>query len=93
MLIINSVLLPNLFVLIIKLGKTVGMDWDVLLTDNFFSIISVITIAYFLLRGQLLFYKQKWFWAIPKIILLAYLLQLSVDLYRMMLFYVTMWFL
>jgi hypothetical protein len=91
-LLINSVLLPNFFLLIIKLGNTVGMDWNVLLTDNFFSIITILIIIYFLLRGQLLFYKQKWYWVIPKVIILLFLLQGSVDLYRKMLFYVTMWF-
>ena len=91
LLLINSVLLPNIFRQVIRLGKAGGMDWSVLLSDQFFSMITALTLIYFLVRGQLLFYRLKWFWAIPKAIALIYLLWQSVDLYRMLLFYLTMW--
>ncbi len=91
LLLINSVLLPNIFRLVIRLGKVGGMDWDVLISDQFFSRITVLVLTYFLVRGQLLFYKLKWFWAVPKTIVLIFLLLQSVILYRMLLFYLTMW--
>jgi Protein of unknown function (DUF3667) len=92
-LIFNSVLLPNLFSIIIKMGGGFDKDFSVLLTDDFFTAITVLTLAYFLLRAQHLFYNQKWYGVIPKTFLILYLLRWSIYLYRMMLFYVTMWFL
>lgn len=92
-LIVNSVLLAHLFSGLVKLGSSWGSDWKFLMTDNFFSIINLVTLLYFLIRGQKLFFGQKWHWVIPKTVLLIFLLQVSVELYRRMLFYVTLWFL
>ena len=92
LLLVNSVLLPNLFLYTIKIGNSFGLDWSILLTNNFFAFVTLPMIAYFLFRGQRLFYSQKWYWNIPKIILLGFLLQASVELYRRMLFYLTIWF-
>lgn len=92
-LIINSVLLPNVFSLIVKSGKFFDMDFGILLTDNFFSWVAALTLAYFLFKAQRLFYNQKWYWVVPKTFLLLFLLLESIHYYRMMLFYVTMWFL
>jgi hypothetical protein len=92
-LIFNSVLLPNLFSFIIKLGKEFNMDFGILLTDDIFTIVTAISLGYFLIRAEILFYQQKWYWAILKTILLLVLLKESIHLYRRMLFYITMWML
>ncbi|MBI3218074.1 MAG: DUF3667 domain-containing protein [Bacteroidetes bacterium] len=90
-LIMNLVIIANLFLWIIKIGK--GYDWDLgfLLTDKFFTILTSLTLIYFLFRQQITFYHQKWYWAIPRAVLLLFLIGQSVHHYRMMLFYVTMW--
>jgi Protein of unknown function (DUF3667) len=92
-LIMNSVLLPNIFSLIVKSGRVFDMDFGILLTDNFFTWVAVLILIYFLFRAQHLFYNQKWYWVVPKAFLLLVLLRESIHYYRMMLFYVTMWFL
>jgi hypothetical protein len=92
-LLLNSVLLANFFKVLIDLGSVWNLDWRILLSDKFFTILTVSTMSYFLIRGQLTFYRQKWYWVIPKTIVLIFMLQGTVILYRMLLFYVTIWML
>lgn len=90
-LMINLVIIANLFLWVIKIGK--GYDWDLnfLLTDQFFTILTSLILIYFLFRQQISFYQQRWYWAAPKAILILYLVGQSVHYYRMMLFYITLW--
>lgn len=90
-LIVNSIVLPNLFYQVIKLARVAHLDWSLLLDNMLFYLITVIGLAYFLIRGQYNFYKAKWYWIIPKTAILILLLTVSIDLYRMVLFYVTVW--
>lgn len=90
-LLLNAVIIANLFKALTSLGNVWGMDWKFLLSDSFFTVIVFLSLSYYLIRGQLTFYKQKWYWVIPKTIVLLLLLQQTVHLYRRMLFYVTMW--
>jgi hypothetical protein len=92
-LLLNSVILANLFRGLINFGSLWNFDWSFLTSDDFFSVLVVITMCYFLIKGQRTFYGQKWYWIIPKTIILIFLLQESVHLYRRMLFYITMWML
>lgn len=90
-LLLSAVLLANLLRALIHLGDVWGLDWTILLSDNFFGVLSIFLLGYFLIRGLYLFYGQKWYWIIPKTIVLLILLQMSVELYRRMLFYLTIW--
>lgn len=90
-LLLSAVLLANLLRALIHLGDAWGLDWTILLSDNFFGVLSIFLLGYFLIRGLYLFYRQKWYWIIPKTIVLLILLQVSVELYRRMLFYLTIW--
>ena len=90
-LLFNAVIIANFFKGLIYVGGLGGFNWSVLLTDSFFTIVVLISLSYFLARGQYLFYRQKWYWVIPKTVLLIFLLQQTVHLYRKMLFYVTLW--
>jgi len=79
------------FILIlIKLVEGLGWDWSPLISDRYFTWIVLALVMYFLVRAHLIFYKQKWFWVIPKAIVLIVLMDQSVYLYRKMLFYITM---
>ena len=44
-----------------------------------------------LFRAELIFYSQKWYWAIPKTVAVLYLTRETFTIYRMILFYVTTW--
>jgi len=90
-LLLSAVLLANLLKALIHLGAVWDLDWTILLSDNSFGILSIILLGYFLIRGLHIFYVQKWYWIIPKTIVLLVLLQVSVELYRRMLFYLTIW--
>jgi len=90
-LLLNSVILANLFNGLVKLNSIWGLDLTFLTTDSFFSIATVTTMIYFLLRGQLIFYGLRWYWNIPKTIILLLLMQGTVHVYRIMLFYFTLW--
>lgn len=90
-LLVNMLLLPAIMLLMIKLASGVGWDWTGVLTDKFFSWPVYGFILYFLFRAQRTFYNQKWYWAIPKTLLLFYLITETVQLYRKMLFYITVW--
>lgn len=84
-----SVFLANFFRIIIAIALSFGLDWELILSDNVFSIINVFILIYFLVRGQIEFYSQKWYWSLSKSIVLIFLLQGTVMLYRIMLFYLT----
>jgi hypothetical protein len=91
-LLVNLVVLANAAVYLIKAVKYVGFDWSIILSDSVFSAICTITICYFLFRGQVIFYNQKWYWAIVRTVVIYYLVIQSVYIYRTSLFYITMWF-
>lgn len=91
-LLINLVVLANGFVFLIRGAHSFGLDWSVILSDNVFSAIGQVTICYFLFRGHMIFYGQKWYWAILRALLIYYLILETVYLYRTGLFYITMWF-
>ena len=91
-LLINLVLLANGFVFLIKGANYFGFDWRIILSDMVFSAIAQITICYFIFRGQMIFYRQKWYWSILRAIIIYYLIFETVFVYRAGLFYVTMWF-
>ncbi|MCW5910077.1 MAG: DUF3667 domain-containing protein [Cyclobacteriaceae bacterium] len=90
-LLVNMLILPAIILLLVKAVATWGWDWNNLLQDSVFSIPVYGLILYFLIRAQLTFYKQKWYWAIPKAIILFYLFTETIQLYRKMLFYITVW--
>jgi hypothetical protein len=92
-LLVDLVILANLFRGLISLGNVWSFDWSFLASDNFFSTVTATTLFYFLARGQRIFYGQKWYWVVPKTIILILMLQVTIVLYRRMLFYVTMWML
>jgi hypothetical protein len=91
-LLINLVLLANGFVFLIKGATHFGLDWSVILSDKVFSTIGQITICFFIFCGQMIFYRQKWYWSILRSIIIYYLIFETVFVYRAGLFYVTMWF-
>jgi uncharacterized membrane protein len=90
-LLVNMLMLPAIMLIVIKLASWIGWDWTGILTDRVFSLPVYGLILYFLFRGQRIFYNQKWYWAIPKALLLFYLMTETVQLYRKMLFYITVW--
>lgn len=90
-LLLSAVLLAHLLRGLIRIGTALDLDWSILLSDNIFGMLSISLLSYFLIRGLYLFYGQKWYWIIPKTMFLLILLQVSVELYRRMLFYLTIW--
>lgn len=92
-LLINAVLLANLFKLLIDWVAPLGWNWEVLLSDLYFSIVMLMTTIYWMARSQRIFYHQKWYWAATKTVVMIVLVQVSVEYYRESLFYITMWFL
>ncbi len=87
---LNLVILANVFVYIIRTAFRLGWNWNFLLSDNFFTILGTLTLMYWLFFAERNFFNQKWYWSIPKAILLLTVMIKSVDIYRMMLFYITM---
>ena len=92
-LLFNLLAMAHFFVFLIWCAKQYGSDWRILLSDSVFSFIGQVALTYFIFRGQLTFYQSKWYWAVPKAIFTYYLIFLTIDLYRIALFYITMWFL
>lgn len=90
-LLINLVIIANVILWVIKVAKWYDLDWNFLMTDQVFSTITYLILLYFTFRQMITFYHQKWYWAAPKAILLLFLMGISIDYYRMMLFYITMW--
>lgn len=90
-LLINLLIIANVILWVIKIGSWYDLDMNFLISDQVFSAMTSLILIYFLFRQQTTFYHQKWYWAAPKTILLLFLIGLSINYYRMMLFYITMW--
>lgn len=90
-LLVNAVIIANIFQLFVRLGEKAGANLNFILTDPFFSVVSIASIGYFLVRGQRLFYKQHWGWIGIKTISLIILMQVTVETYRRFLFYISVW--
>ncbi|MBX2914604.1 MAG: DUF3667 domain-containing protein [Cyclobacteriaceae bacterium] len=90
-LLINMLLLPAIGLLLVRMASWVGWNWNSLLTDRVFSVPVYGLVLYFLIRAQRIFYNHKWYWAIPKAIILFYAFREVISLYRIMLFYITVW--
>lgn len=90
-LLVNMLMLPALILVFVKLAGAVGWDWTRILSDRFFSWPVYGLILYFLIRAQRIFFNQKWYWAIPRAIILFYLFTETIPLYRILLFYITVW--
>lgn len=90
-LLVNMLLFPGIIFLLVRGALAFGLDWSKLLSDGVFSIPVYGLVLYFLIRAQGIFYHQKWYWAIPRALMLFYLITESVHLYRKMLFYITVW--
>jgi len=86
---INLVMLANVLLYLIKLVAHWGWNWQILLSDNLFSLLALITLFYWLVKAEKNFFQQKWYWAIPKAVLLYFLMIESVYVYRVALFYIT----
>lgn len=90
-LLINMLLFPMILYAFVYLASLAGWDWRIVFADRYFSIPIYGLLIYFLVRTQRNFYSQKWYWAIPKSLLIFYLFTRTVDLYREFLFYATVW--
>ena len=86
-----AVALANAFRLIVSGMATIGWNLAFLLSDSVFSTVTFAVLSYFVYRGLRSFYGQKWYWTAVKDILVLAGLQLTVELYRRLLFYLTMW--
>ncbi len=91
-LLINLVVLANGCLVAIKGARYFGFDWGFLLSEQVFSAIALCNICYFLFRGQMVFYGQKWYWSVLRTVLIYFLMFYYVYFYRAGLFYFTMWF-
>lgn len=83
-------LITSLLLLLVYLAGRIGWNWSPLLADINFSLMGYGIMMYFLVTAHRIFYNQKWYWAILKAVLLIYLMNQSIHLYRKMLFYLTM---
>jgi hypothetical protein len=81
-LLINALLL-TLTVNLLGLGNR--------LDETSLTVIFVVTNLYFLIRAGLIFYGEKWFGLILKSVLMVLLLKVALEIYRAILFYVTIW--
>lgn len=90
LLLINSFLVPLLFKgLISGSAAAFGWNWEFLLTDDVYAPISRVLFAYFLIRAQYVYYGNRWWMAIIKGAVLAYLVFYSWHAYRFILFLAT----
>lgn len=83
------VILANAFQYLIRWVHSFGLDWSVLLTDQVFSTIVMVLAIWFLFNIERNFFKQKWYWALPKAMGIYWLIVESIHFYRMSLFYIT----
>jgi hypothetical protein len=92
-LLFNLLALAHFFVFVIWFARQWGLNWGILLSDSVFSFLTQFTLLYFIVRGLHTGFQNKWYWAIPKAVVIYYLIIQSIHVYRISLFYITMWFL
>ncbi len=90
MLFCNMIILPILIVALTYVIHLFGRSFPDVNDDFLLPIIST-TSLYFLIRGEMEFYEQKWWRAILKGILLYLLFFITLMLYRFILFLMTLW--
>ncbi|MCU0420571.1 MAG: DUF3667 domain-containing protein [Cyclobacteriaceae bacterium] len=91
-LMVSSVVVPLVFKWLIQGVQGVfGWDWNVLLSDSFYSKVSLVLFGYFFIRGQRTYYGHGWIVSVLKGALLAHLVFYSWKAYRLILFFVTYW--
>jgi hypothetical protein len=81
-LLINALLL-TLTVNVLGLGNR--------LDEFFLTMIFVLTNLYFLIRSGVIFYSERWFGLVLKSLLMIVVLKIALEIYRAVLFYVTIW--
>ena len=91
LILVSLVIIPNMLVLVIKGGLLYGYNWRFILADQIYYPMMLIVLGYFLFKAEINFYSQKWYWALPKTIILLYTMSFTWTAYRRLLFYVTMW--
>lgn len=74
------------------LGSAMGLDWSALNTDLVFSSLASLVIGYYIARAQRTFYGDGRLVAIVKGIALMAMTSLLIQLYRVVLFHLTMLF-
>ncbi|MFN5170418.1 MAG: DUF3667 domain-containing protein [Cyclobacteriaceae bacterium] len=89
---VNSVMLPVLLKWLISLAAAwFQWDWNVLLSDDVFSKISLVLFGYFFIRAERTFYGHGWIVSAVKGVVLAHLVFYSWKVYRLFLFLATFW--
>jgi hypothetical protein len=88
---INALVLSLVFWVLNTLFRWGGSDWKEYLNDNSLSIIFIVTNIYFLWRAARIFYDQKGFALIVKVLLGLAGLYAALELYRLLLFFITYW--
>lgn len=89
-LLLCSVLIPLALKGLIQLASAgFGLDWSMLLTDDVYSTFSRLLFAYFFIRAQYVYYGNRWWVAIIKGGVLAYLVFYFWYIYRFILFLAT----
>jgi hypothetical protein len=87
---INSVLFPIIIFMVINLAKHVfNLDWNFLITDEYFSIFGQAIFIYFLYNLQRRFYKDTMLISGIKSVGLSFCVFYSWKIYRFILFFVT----
>jgi hypothetical protein len=89
-LLLNSVLVPLFLKALIGLAAAIfGWNWTILLSDHVYSSISQVFFAYFFICAQYVYYGNRWWVAIIKGGILAFLVFYTWKLYRLFLFLAT----
>jgi hypothetical protein len=88
-LLLSSVLIPLVLKNVILLANNLGQDWNVLLTDGVYSKLSMALFAFFFISAERTYYGNRWWVAVVKGSILAYLVFYSWQLYRFFLFLAT----
>lgn len=88
---INALLLSGIFWTLNTAFNWADSGWIQYLDDLAITVIFVITNTYFLWRASRTFYNQKGFLQSSKVILALVGLYLSLEVYRLLLFFITYW--
>lgn len=88
---INTILLSAILWIITRLIRWVQLGWQVYLNDNTLTVIFITTNIYFLLRAGQTFYYQRGLKLVLKVFACIIGLFLSLEVYRLILFFLTIW--
>lgn len=88
---VATILLSFLLMTVVGIGLLFKQNWEFIFNDNNSTLMAVGLLIYFFIRATRTFYGFRWWRVAVSTVLMIFAMQVTLSVYRFMLFQVTMW--